>query len=99
VFGISLFLTLLILSPSFVIIRNSVGIPLMEANTPIISIAIITLQFIFLFAVNSRYKNRGESLNLKWSGEKEPKKSIHGVFVAIALLFPFIIIIFDIIYR
>ena len=95
--SISLFLTLIILSPVLVIISNTYGQDFIITHKVILSVIAVLLQFTFLFLVSYRYKKVGESLKIKWASEREPAKSIKGVLVVFALLMPFIIIIVDII--
>jgi hypothetical protein len=95
--GISLFLAALILAPILVIIGNLYGDFFILANKTVLSIVAISLQVVFLCISYFRYKKIGEILNSKWADEKEPDKTTHGVLVVIALLFPFILIVLDII--
>lgn len=58
---------------------------------------LIIIQICFLVITYYRYKKIGDNLSLIWKDEKEPKSTINGLAVIFALLFPFILIVIDLI--
>lgn len=94
--GVSLFIVLFVLSPVLVIFRNLFGEAFIIENKYILAVATIIFQIVILGVSYLRYRKIGEKLILKWANEKEPGKTFHGVLVVLALLFPFVLMIIDI---